>query len=179
LKKYGRPDEVANAEADIVYVMGVMGHYVGDGSQPLHTTKYFNGWVGPNPNGYTTSTKIHAWIDGGYFRKTGGIKVALIAGQIHLAEPIPNASEAGGMFRQVVAYLVAQNKLVEPLYAMEKNGQLSGVGDQGLAGVPFLDGQLVKGAQMLGNIWYTAWLNAPEDTYLEGQLRQRAADEAK
>jgi len=28
---------------------------------------------------------------------------------------------------------------------------------------------------MLGNLWYTAWLEAPEDTYLERQLHQRAA----
>jgi hypothetical protein len=28
---------------------------------------------------------------------------------------------------------------------------------------------------MLGNIWLTAWLNAPEDTYLERQLDQRNA----
>jgi len=179
LKAHGRPDKVANAEADIVYVMGVMGHYVGDGAQPLHTTKYFNGWVGPNPNGYTTSTKIHAWIDGGYFRKTGGIKTGLLAGKIPPAAPIPGVNEAGGMFKQVVAYLVAQNKLVEPLYQMEKNGEFSGMGDKGMEGLPFLNGQLVKGGQMLGNIWYSAWMNAPEDTYLEGQLRQRAADEAK
>ena len=50
----GTPTEIANAQADIIYVMGVMGHYVGDGSQPLHTTVHFNGWVGDNPKGYTT-----------------------------------------------------------------------------------------------------------------------------
>jgi hypothetical protein len=55
LKQYGgTPGEIANAQADIVYVMGVMGHFVGDGSQPLHTTVHFNGWVGDNPKGYTT-----------------------------------------------------------------------------------------------------------------------------
>ena len=43
----GTPSEVANAQADIVYVMGVMGYYVGDGSQPPHTTRHFNGWVVP------------------------------------------------------------------------------------------------------------------------------------
>jgi hypothetical protein len=26
---------------------------------------------------------------------------------------------------------------------------------------------------MLGNIWLTAWLDAPEDKYLENQLKQR------
>ena len=75
-QKYGgTPEEIANAEANIVYVMGVMGHFVGDGSQPLHTTMHFNGWVGDNPHGYTTSLKFHPWIDGGYFRQTGGIDV--------------------------------------------------------------------------------------------------------
>ncbi len=58
---------------------------------------------------------------------------------------------------------------------MEKNGQLTGEGDKGMEGLPFLEGQLVKAGQMLGNIWLTAWLDAPEDTYLERQLQQRNA----
>ena len=36
----GTPEEIANAQANIIYIMGVMGHYVGDGSQPLHATKH-------------------------------------------------------------------------------------------------------------------------------------------
>ncbi|HEY1717139.1 MAG TPA: hypothetical protein VGH42_02445 [Verrucomicrobiae bacterium] len=177
LQQYGgTPEEIANAQADIVYVMGVLGHYVGDGSQPLHTSKYFNGWdPNDNPKGYTTRTTFHAWIDGGYFRKTGGIKVDELAGKIQPATRIPNADDPGAFFRQVVAYLVGQNKYVEPLYEMDKNGQLTGVGDKGMEALPFLDGQLVKAGQMLGNIWLTAWLETPEDTYLEKQLQQRSA----
>jgi len=177
LKQYGRPDEIANAEADVVYVMGVMGHYVGDGAQPLHTTRDFNGWVDANPKGYTTSTKFHGWIDGGYFQKTGGIKTDLLVGKIHPAEELPGVADDGAVFKQVVAYLVEQNKLVEPLYEMDKNGQLTGTPGKGMDGVAFLDGQLVKGAQMLGNIWYTAWKEAPEDEYLERSLQQRAQAE--
>ena len=74
-----------------------------------------------------------------------------------------------------VNYLVEQNKFVEPLYEMEKNGQLTGAAGKGMDGRPFLEGQLVKAGQMLGNIWLTAWLEAPEDTYLERQLQQRAS----
>ena len=43
-----------------------------------------------------------------------------------------------------------------PLYEMEKNGQLTGEGDKGMEGLPFLENQLVKAGQMLGDIWYTA-----------------------
>jgi hypothetical protein len=176
LKQYGgTPEEIANAQADVVYVMGVMGHFVGDGSQPLHTTMHFNGWVGDNPKGYTTRTTFHSWIDGGYFKKTGGIKVETLVGKIQPATRIANAGDPEAFFRHVVSYLVGQNKFVEPLYEMDKNGQLSGEGDKGMEGVRFLDGQLVKAGQMLGDIWLTAWLEAPEDTYLERQLQQRSA----
>ena len=77
------------------------------------------------------------------------------------------------MFRAVVAYLVEQNKFVEPLYELEKEGKLTGEGDKGLEGRAFLEGQLVKAGQMLGNIWYTAWLEATDDQYLQAQLEQR------
>jgi hypothetical protein len=180
LQQYGgTPQEIANAQADIVYVMGVMGHYVGDGSQPLHTSKYFNGWdPTDNPKGYTTRQTFHAWIDGGYFKKAGGIKVETLVGKINMASRIPNADDPEMFFRYVVAYLVEQNKFVEPLYEMDKNGQLSGEGDKGMEGLPFLEGQLVKAGQMLGNLWLTAWLTAPEDKYLESQLKQRAVKAA-
>jgi len=171
----GTPEEIANAKADCIYVMGVMGHYVGDGSQPLHTSKHFNGWVGDNPKGYTVKTTFHAWIDGGYLKKTGGLKFEALAGKIHPAEKIANADEPDGMFRDAVAYIVEQNRFVAPLYQMDKDGQLSGEGEKGMAGRAFLEGQIVKAGQMLGNIWLTAWLNAPEDKYLQSQLKQRAA----
>src|SRR6185436_4072593 len=49
----GTPQEIANAQENVLYLMGVMGHFVGDGAQPLHTTRHHNGWVGENPKGYT------------------------------------------------------------------------------------------------------------------------------
>ncbi len=180
LKQFGgTPEEVANAQANCIYVMGVMGHYVGDGGQPLHTTKYFNGWVGENPKGYTTKPTFHSWIDGGYLKKTGGIKIETLVGKIHPAEKIPGVQTPEGTFHYMVNYLAEQNKLVEPLYQMEKSGQLSGEGEKGLEGRSFLEGQLVRAGQMLGNIWLTAWLEAPEDTYLQKQLQQRTTDAPK
>jgi hypothetical protein len=186
-KQYGgTPEEIANAQADCVYVMGVMGHFVGDGAQPLHTTMHYDGWVGDNPKGYTTGpvkgekSRIHAWIDGGYFKKTGGIKVETLVGKIQPATRIANAGDAEAFFRTVVAYLAEQNKFVEPLYEMEKNGQLTGDDGKGMDGLPFLNGQLVKGGQMLGNIWLTAWLeSSDEDAYLEKWLQDRAAANAQ
>jgi hypothetical protein len=171
----GTPEEIANAQADCVYVMGVMGHYVGDGSQPLHTSKHYNGWVGENPKGYTTKPTFHSWIDGGYLKKTGGLKFDELVGKIHPAEKIADANSPDGVFNDAMTYIIEQNKLVVPLYQMDKDGQLSGEGEIGKQARPFLEGQIVKAGQMLGNIWLTAWLNAPDDPYLQKQLQQRQA----
>jgi hypothetical protein len=77
------------------------------------------------------------------------------------------------IFQAAVLFVMQQNKLVETVYQMDKDGRLSGEGEKGLEGKPFLEEQLVKGAQMLGDIWYSAWQQAPPDTFLERELARR------
>ena len=79
----------------------------------------------------------------------------------------------GSLFQAAVTFIVDANKLVEPLYEMDKDGKLSGEGEAGLQGRSFLEGQLVKSGQLLGDIWYSAWQQAPPDIYLKGQLAKR------
>jgi len=174
-KSGGTPQEIENAKEDIIYVMGVMGHFVGDAGQPLHTTMYHHGWTtNNNPNHYNTSSGFHGWIDGGFFRKTGGIDVKKLSTQIHPAEKIAAASNPNGIFQTSVSFIVDGNKLVEPLYKLEKENKLSDHGDSS-EGRAFLEGQLVKSGQLLGNLWLTAWQTAPEDTFLERELQQRSS----
>jgi hypothetical protein len=174
-KAGGTADEIRNAQENIIYTMGVMGHYVGDGSQPLHTTKHFNGWSGANTNGYTTSKKIHGWIDGGYLLKVGTGMPDLLT-NTHPAQVIEVAnSKNEGIFQPVMKYLAAQNQLVEPLYQLEKDGKLSGDGTVGLEGKKFIQGQILTGGQMLGDIWLTAWQTAPVDDRLLHEIEKRNA----
>src|SRR5690606_616675 len=91
----GTAEEIANAKANIVYLMGVMGHYVGDCAQPLHTTVHHNGWAGENPRGYTTWSGIHAWIDGGFIAKAG-IKTATIVDRVTAPKYISQAVRRDG-----------------------------------------------------------------------------------
>ncbi len=56
--------DTRGVEAAALFYAGWLGHYVGDASQPLHTTIQYNGWVGPNPNGYTTEHRIHWQFEG-------------------------------------------------------------------------------------------------------------------
>ncbi|MFZ9682715.1 MAG: hypothetical protein ACO3DQ_05860, partial [Cephaloticoccus sp.] len=116
----GTPEEIANAEANILYIMGVMGHYVGDGAQPLHTTVHHNGWAGANPNDYTHWRGLHSWIDGGFIA-AAGITTDMLRPRVTTAAPIEVTARADGrdpVFVAAMDYLRAQNALVEPLYAL-------------------------------------------------------------
>ncbi|HSH94971.1 MAG TPA: hypothetical protein VK968_12550, partial [Roseimicrobium sp.] len=175
-EELGTPTEISNARANTVYLMGVMGHYVGDSAQPLHTTKHFNGWVGENPHGYTTRKTFHSWIDGGYLRKIGGIDADHLRSRLQPAHSLwsgdPKAPH-GDVFTETTAFLMEQFKQVEPLYQLDRDGKLSGEGEHGMEGRAFMQQQFIKAAQQLGNLWYSAWQQAVPDTYLKSQLTRR------
>jgi len=177
LEELGRPEEIANAQANILYVMGVMGHYVGDCAQPLHTTVHHNGWVGANPNGYTTWNGFHSWIDGGFVARSG-LKLADIAPRVTPAQPLALAGQPDGrdpFFVAAMDYLIEQNKLVEPLYALEKKGAFKAdVAATSAEAQEFMKVRFLTGGQMLASIWVTAWKNAVPDTFLRAGLIKRA-----
>jgi hypothetical protein len=175
-REAGTPEEIANAEANIIYLMGVMGHYVGDGSQPLHVTKHHNGWVGDNPNHYSTWARIHAYIDGGFIAESG-ITAEKLTPRAREAKPLLPAtatSPRDPMFNAVMAYLIAQHDRVEPLYQLDKEHKFDAKNPEASAeGRAFIEEQLLRGGEMLSDIWLTAWRNAPLDIYLRAQLLKR------
>jgi hypothetical protein len=177
-EELGTAVEVANAQAGAVYAMGVMGHYVGDCAQPLHTTIHHNGWVGDNPNGYATASGIHSWIDGGFIAKAG-INFEELVPKITPGRALSLGARADGrdpLFVAVLEYLLVQHQLVEPLYAMDKAGKFrienAPPTPEGRA---FISTQLCRGGEMLAALWISAWREAPPDTYLRGQLVKRQA----
>lgn len=172
----GTAEEIANAKANILYLMGVMGHYVGDGAQPLHTTMHHHGWEGDNPHGYSTWRGLHAWIDGGYIAKAG-----ITARQIQVtpAKPLETTAPADGrdpVFVAVLHYFLAQHAQVEPLYQLDQAGEFKAANlARATEGRAFIQQQLRTGAEMLGTLWLTAWRQAGPDEYLARQLAQRRA----
>ena len=175
----GTPAEIANAQQNILYIMGVMGHYVADSAQPLHVTHHHHGWVGENPHGYATNASFHSWIDGGFFKKSGGIQEAALVKRIRPAKIVNDPTKPEDLFRQTMAYLVETHKLVEPLYQLEKEKKLSPENPNAAAGREFLDAQLVRGGQMLGDLWFSAWQQALEDKFLIRQLTERSGVNSK
>ena len=145
--------DTKGVEAAIIFYAGWLGHYVGDGSQPLHVTVKYNGWVGPNPNGYTTEHQIHWQFEGPF-----------VAANIHApevqAKMTPPKVIEGDMFDAYVAYLRHSATYVEKVYQLYKAGGFDG------AGTPesrdFTAARMADGASMLRDMIYTAWIDSAQ-----------------
>ena len=139
-------------EAEIVFLAGWMGHYVADGSMPLHASIQYNGWTGPNPNGYTTEHHIHALFESDFVR--ANVKATDVAPLVPAKAQVID----GDMFDAYMKYLRHSNSLVEKTYQLEKAGGFAGAGTP--EGKAFVDQQLAAGATELRDMIYTAWVRS-------------------
>lgn len=126
---------------------GVLAHYVGDGSQPLHVTIHYNGWGDhPNPKGYTTD-RIHGPFEGAFVNANIGI--AGVRGAL------PDFQDCRcPIDRRVVAYLQKTQSYVDPLYGLWAQGGFQGADPRGVA---FATERLGAGAGELRDLIIMAW----------------------
>ena len=146
-----RHENTRPVEQAILFYAGWLGHYVGDGSQPLHTSIQYNGWVGPNPNGYTTAHQIHWQYEGPF------VDANLREPEVR-AKMTPPKAITGDMFDAYVAYLRHSKTYVEKVYQLEKAGGFTGAGSP--ESREFTAERLAAGASMLRDMIYTAWLES-------------------
>ena len=135
LREYRRLSDAHQDTHDVeqvaIFYAGWLGHYVGDASQPLHTTVQYNGWTGPNPNGYTTEHKIHWKFEGPF-----------VGANLHDSDVQPRIAPVraleGDVFDDYVAYLRQSSKFVEKVYQLEKAGGFDGAGSRNRANSPLI-----------------------------------------
>lgn len=137
-------------EGDIVFYAGWLGHYVADGANPMHTTIQYNGWVGDNPNGYTTSHDVH--------NKFESVFVNANLARLPIADLVHAPTQLKNPFQDYINYLKDSKALVEKTYQLEKAGGFDGAGSP--ESVEFVRQRLGAGCQMLLNLWYTAWMES-------------------
>jgi len=147
-------EDTKPAELAIVFYAGWLGHYVGDGSQPLHTTIHYNGWTGPNPNGYTTEHHIHSKFESTFV--SADVKPEDVA-------PLVSAARTrvlGDEWEDYMTYLRHTHALVEETYQIDKAGGFDGAGTA--QGKAFAEERLAAGAIELRDMIYTAWLRSAD-----------------
>ncbi len=155
-------EETRPVEQAVIFYAGWLGHYVGDGSQPLHTTVRYNGWVGPNPNGYTTAHTIHWEFEGPFV--AANIRAVQVQPLIAPVQPLQ-----GAIFESYVAYLRTSATLVEQVYIYEKAGGFTGAGTP--ASRAFAAERLAAGASMLRDLIYSAWQQSADPVRPPGSAK--------
>lgn len=148
LNEPARQPQVEMAKANVLVQIGLLSHMVGDLAQPLHTTKHFNGWVGENPDGFTTAKTFHAYIDGGVLEHHGLSFAAVRPGQVYDAK----IADAMNPWPEVIEYVRRSHEQVRPLYAMEKSGAL-----REAAGREMITTRLRDAGAMLAALLNAAW----------------------
>jgi hypothetical protein len=139
-------------EQDAVFYAGWLGHYVADGSQPLHTTVNYNGWVEANPQGFITAPGIHGQFESDFVNVN--IKASDFASLIGLPHEIVDT------FKNFQQYLWDSHALVSQLYELEKAKGFDGAGSP--EALKFTEERMAAGSQKLLDLWYTAWLQSAQ-----------------
>jgi hypothetical protein len=144
-----------SARENAVYVSGVLGHYVGDGSQPMHLSVEYNGWLEttPNPKGFTKERGFHERYEGLY------VNVAIEPGAVRQRTQPPQ--RIANVWEAIKQYLTLSFSDLEPAYELEKAGEFNPQQPRP-KGTEFILTQLGRASTMLGNLWYTAWLQSAE-----------------
>ena len=149
------PNERKSAGANAIYVAGVMGHYVGDASQPMHSTIHHHGWAArvPNPQHFTTDTGIHSRYESAY------VDAAIDASSVRRNVRVPQ--RLANVWDSIKQYLSQSFAEVVPLYELEKVGEFNPDRPR-TRGTDFIAAELSRAGTMLAALWYTAWLESAE-----------------
>jgi hypothetical protein len=142
-----RAAALAQARENVIHEMGILSHFVGDGAQPLHMTRHHHGWVGDNPQQYTTDFGFHAYIDGTVLQ-IHGLTYETLKDKVKFDLTVPPRDP----WPTSLEYLGRSFSQVEPLYRMQKDGSL-----EQAAGKAEIEGRLCDAASMLAALYNAAW----------------------
>src|SRR5688572_9243832 len=143
-------------EERIVNDAGTLGHYVTDGANPHHTSVHHDRWAEgyANPRGFTTEAGFHARFEG-----------AFVDTHIQTRELLPHMSARprllGEVRPEVMAFLLRSHSRLARLYELDLTERF-GPETRGAEHEQFAIERLVAGANMLRDLWWTAWIRSGE-----------------
>lgn len=148
------PEQRRFIQQRIINDAGILGHYVTDGANPHHTSVHHNGWAKgyPNPNNYTTDNTFHRRFESDYV----GARVTV---QDLLPRMNPAPRHLADTRSAVLDYLRESHSHLERLYQLDQRTpfNLQTVAPENKA---FAVERLAAGANMLRDLWWSAWLNS-------------------
>lgn len=141
-------------EERIINDAGVLGHYVADGANPHHTSVHHNGWAEgyPNPHGFAPEPHFHGRFESGYVRSnitTDNVRTVITPGTRVFPELRP----------AILDFLNESFELLDTLYLLDQ-AESYGESTQGTEHHAFAAQRLARGAEMLRDLWWTAWVTS-------------------
>jgi hypothetical protein len=143
-------------EQRIINDAGILGHYVTDGANPHHTSVHHNGWAEgyPNPRGFTTQPGFHSRFESRFVER-----------HVRTEDLLPHMRSEPTAFTdaraEVLAYLRRSHGRLERLYELDQI-EAWGAATTGIAHKEFAVERLAAGANMLRDLWWTAWVQSAE-----------------
>lgn len=136
---------------------GILGHYVADASQPHHTTIHFNGWArgAPNPEGFTADDNFHARFESAFVG--AHLTYEEVARQVR-----GEARELTDVRSAIWAHVRESNAAVQEQYRLEKEVGFDPESPADPEAREFVARRLAAGAEILRNLWWSAWLESAE-----------------
>lgn len=150
LEHLNQPTRAAESEAakwNVIVEMGQLSHFVADAGQPLHTTIHHHGWIKDNPNQYTTDRGFHSYIDVDVV-KLHGLNAETLKPML---KPLPTITNEG-VWDATIALIERSFAQVEPLYQLQKSGEL-----QKEPGRKLIAERMTDSAEVLAGLYALAW----------------------
>jgi len=144
--------DTAFLEQTCAFYVAWMGHYIGDGSQPLHDTIHHDGWQGPDPDGYTRDPRIHGRFESQYVD-------AIVLTESDILPRIGKSGHLqGDVFDLILAHLDEAGSHAEAIYKLDKRNAFADIHDQEAREMVY--DRTAAGARMLRDLVYRAWLES-------------------
>ena len=146
--------ERAAVESSIVFLSGVLGHFVADAANPHHSTIHYNGWaLSPVPEGYATDCSTHSRFETYFVSKAVDLEDVLKA-----VEPPVRRDDYFGTALDLIRN---SQSLVDEIYEIDAAGGFDPENESEVAH-RFASGRLALGASTLRDLWWSAYRNGTE-----------------
>ncbi len=137
-------------EQEIIFLSGILGHFVSDSANPHHASINFNGWVLENPQRYPNDCETH-----------GRFETQFVSKMIVAMEVFPQVKSVvprTDYFTTALDLIKDSRAQIETIYRIDRDGGFTGKGTS--EGRNFAVGRLATGASILRDLWYSAYLNS-------------------
>lgn len=156
------PARRAFIEQRIINDAGTLGHYVTDAANPHHTSVHHDRWADgyPNPRGFTTERGFHARFES-----------AFVQNNVRYEDLVPHTTQPrllDDVRAEVIAHIRRSHGRLERLYELDLQESF-GPRTRGTEHRAFAVERLAAGANMLRDLWWTAWVRSGEPESTERQ----------